>query len=386
MSQSDSHGVKPSSSRITFIPFSAQPLNKPSHSANIGERNMAIPVTGISDVPTETLEIILDFLHDDSSALYSSSLVVRNWLPSPRYHLFNRILLNEVEQWGGRVLQANVRSFLTLIRAEHCTFLSYVQCIVLNVTTQTLIDEVVNALVPLKKLSQIVLMHHRPRTNRDHASGRLIAWNGRFLHNVRDFTVNALTDFGYDAWALVASFANLRSLAIYIPERIPFVLPSPPHIPPSTFRNLRTLRLQLKGSEELLTWMQAGDGEYCALETFDLWLYSPSRRGWGPVTTLNSFLKNISDTLRHLGIGIVDYDTMADDSVHHGQHIDLGPLNLESLFLSTHDIGAVCDTLESVGTSLELEALTSEDGPKVQLRLTTTHRKAGEHFRTPTAQ
>lgn len=215
---------------------------------------------------------------------------------------------------GGRVIRENVQPFLALIRSEHCT-------IILNVATQTLVEDVIHALAPLNKFSQIVFMHHRTRRDTDYASGQtpIIAWNGTSLHNVRDFTFNALTEFGDDAWALIASFDNLCSLTINILERIPFFPPSQPHISQSRFCNLRTLRLLLKAHEELLSWLQASDGEHYALETFDLWLYNSSHRGWGPVNMLNSFLKNISDTLKHLSIGIAAYDSLVDHSVHQGQ-------------------------------------------------------------------
>lgn len=108
---------------------------------------------------------------------------------------------------GGRVIRENVQPFLALIRSEHCT-------IILSVATQTLVEDVIYALAPLNKFSQIVFMHHRTRRDTDHASGRplVVTWNGTSLQSVLDFTFNALTEFGDDAWALVASFADLSSL------------------------------------------------------------------------------------------------------------------------------------------------------------------------------
>ena len=277
---------------------------------------------GISDVPIEIIETILDFLHDDPSALYSSSLVCRNWLSSPRYHIFNRVLLNEVEQLSRRVLQENVHSFLELIRAEYCTFLSHIRYIILNVATQVLIEDVVHALAPLKKLSQIVLIHHRQRRDTHKINGNhqipTIAWNGTSFHNVHEFTFNAFIEFGDDAWALFASFTNLRSLAINISRRIPLFLPSQPHILPSIFCKLQTLRLQLKFHEQLFAFLQASDGEHYALETLDLWIYSPRYRGWGPVDALNLFLQNNSNTLKHLSVGIVGYDIRVECSAYQG--------------------------------------------------------------------
>ncbi len=127
-----------------------------------------------------------------------------------------------------------------------------------------------HALEPSKKLSQIVLLHHRQRRDtyeiNDNPRIPTIVWNGTSLHNVHDFTFNAFIEFGDDAWALFASFPNLHSLAINLSRPLPLFLPSQPHILPSIFRKLQTLRLQLKFHEQLFAFLQASDGGYYALE------------------------------------------------------------------------------------------------------------------------
>ncbi|KAF9480974.1 hypothetical protein BDN70DRAFT_578100 [Pholiota conissans] len=44
-----------------------------------------------SRLPTEVVDIIIDFLHNDKRSLAACSLVARNWLPSSRYHLIPSI-------------------------------------------------------------------------------------------------------------------------------------------------------------------------------------------------------------------------------------------------------------------------------------------------------
>ncbi len=63
---------------------------------------------GIADIPAEILEMVLDFLHDDTSTLYASSLVARDWLFATRYHTFSRVILSETPQCRRRLPKDNV--------------------------------------------------------------------------------------------------------------------------------------------------------------------------------------------------------------------------------------------------------------------------------------
>ncbi|KAI1787093.1 hypothetical protein LXA43DRAFT_867091, partial [Ganoderma leucocontextum] len=45
-------------------------------------------------LPGETIDNIIDHLHNDISALSASSLVCHPWLPSCRYHLFDTVSCN----------------------------------------------------------------------------------------------------------------------------------------------------------------------------------------------------------------------------------------------------------------------------------------------------
>ena len=258
--------------------------------------------------------MVLDFLHDDTSTLYASSLVTRDWLFATRYRTFSRVILSETPEFRRRLPKDNVHSFLELVNSPHCTFLSAIQCVVLNMTTQDLLKDVVHALTQFRNLSQMVFMQH----NTDEP----ITWNARSLPNIRDFTINTLgTTFKVDAWTLIASVSELHSLSVYTHPRRSFAagfcLPLDNYA--SHFRNLRTLRLRLVPSEALFSWFQKFIGAQMPLETLDIWFYGSTHRGWGVVTELNLFLKSVSKTLKHLSIGMAEYDyngLISDSSVY----------------------------------------------------------------------
>jgi hypothetical protein len=260
-----------------------------------------IVATGISDAPTEILEKILDFLHGDSAALYAASLVSREWVSRTRYHLFNPTVIKEYSVPDQvDLIKENVHSFLALLRSEHCTIVHAIRRLILMIATPELIKDVIDSLVVSKAApSQIVYIHNTGSTS--------ISWNAEAFQNVHDFTFNmewrALDD---ESWQLIASFPSLRTLALYTKPNATVTLP--PDICGSSFQNLRTLRLRLVASEELLHWLNNLDGSRFALETFDLRMVRSCHRTWGPVKALNTFLKSVSGTLKDLSLG-VDVDT-----------------------------------------------------------------------------
>ncbi|KAK0200999.1 hypothetical protein DFS33DRAFT_1094580 [Desarmillaria ectypa] len=72
-----------------------------------------------SQLPNETWDTIIDFLHPDHPSLVVCSLVCRSWLPRSRYHLFKRIVLRS---------QHNQQKFLrstTGMTLQNCTFGGY---------------------------------------------------------------------------------------------------------------------------------------------------------------------------------------------------------------------------------------------------------------------
>lgn len=60
-------------------------------------------------LPPEIIDIIIDHLFDDKSALRASALVSHGWLPSARYHLFRKVRIKEtnedLEIWSQNVLR-----------------------------------------------------------------------------------------------------------------------------------------------------------------------------------------------------------------------------------------------------------------------------------------
>lgn len=268
---------------------------------------------GISNIPIEILERILDFLHDDRPTLCYSSLVSRKWVLPSRYHLFNPTVINEFRLDYRGTVKENVNSFLSLVQAPCCTILPAIQNVVLNVTTLELIKHVVEALRHSKTLNilfvdQVRLPQHQS-----------VSWIASSLPDILNFSYNSSAIFGEDACRLVTSFPRLQSLAIYteIWTQVSF----PARISGSHFHHLRTLRLKLVNSEPFLDWLQSLDGWHSALETFDLRIIYESHFGWGPVNTLNSFLKASSGTLKHLSVGINYRKNYTSYSNYTSQHL-----------------------------------------------------------------
>jgi hypothetical protein len=260
----------------------------------------------ISEAPTEILESILNFLHDDCTSLFSASLVCRAWVHTPRHHLFHRTLITEI--FGrGRLMKENARSFLALAESKDCTILPAIRHIILVLTNPKLIDDVIQVLARSPLLARMVYIH-RSRVDS-------ISWNARALPMIRefafDFPWSTLDD---DAWCLIRSFSGLHTLSMYSTSGSTVVMPS--GVLGSPFRNLRTLRLRLCASEELFEWLIQKDlnGSHFMLETLDLRIHRPSHNGWGSVSSLNSFLAKSAETLKHLSVGI-HYDSGLEDNL-----------------------------------------------------------------------
>jgi hypothetical protein len=258
---------------------------------------MSVLATRISNAPTEILEKILDFLHDDHAALYAASLVSRAWVSRPRYHLFGQIVLHEyvVPDTLGAFIETHVTSFLALARSEHCTIIRAIRRLILMILSPELLQDVIDSLVRSDAVpTQIVY---------NHINSASVSWNGRTFQSVHDFTFNMeRRDLNDAAWHLVSSFPSLRTLALYTKSDTTVTLPR--DMPGASFHSLRTLRLRLVASEELLHWLKNINGSHFALETFDLRMIRSCHSGWGPVKALNAFLKSVSGTLKHLSLGI----------------------------------------------------------------------------------
>ncbi|KAF8901849.1 hypothetical protein CPB84DRAFT_1776784 [Gymnopilus junonius] len=304
--------------------------------------------------PEEIFERILDFLHDNRAALCSSSLVNRGWLLMTRYHLFGQIVLNEVET-DDYELKDNVHSFLSLMQSPHSTIVPAIRNAVLNISTQGLIPDVVRELKRSQHLTRIMFMDHT------HVSDTpSLSWISEALPNIEAFSYNTWYSVPDDAHRLFASFTRLQSLCVYTRVYTTFTFPH--DIPIPQFLRLRTLRLRLLNSEQFLDWLQALTGFQPSLETFDLRLFRLFHSGWGPIGTLNTFLKVNSGSLQHLSLGI-DYAAQVVDEdesvcVDEGRPADLSELsNLKSIFFRTHDFKAICDSLMTLHPSSKLGVL-----------------------------
>ncbi|KAJ7084937.1 hypothetical protein C8R44DRAFT_821749 [Mycena epipterygia] len=97
------------------------------------------------------------------------------------------------------------------------------------------------------------------------------------------------------------------------------------------------------------------------LETLDLNFYHCYHNGWGPVATLNSFLRANAGHLRSLALRVTydDSEGDVDDELRVTKpadgEVDLSCLpNLRSLYLSSHNVEAICSILKSAPPTLEV--------------------------------
>lgn len=250
----------------------------------------------ISDIPLEVLDIILDFLHNDAASLRAASLVSRGWVHESRHHLFNKITLKDVSSPPLGINLKNARPFLELARSNYCTFLAAIRSATFFITNAELIMDIVAVLASSKLVNQLIVRNFTQEPT---------SWDVSAFPNVRDLTYNAAPEFGENPWALVGSFSELHTLALYTHCTTVITLPS--DVSGFHFNSLRTLRLNLMASDELFHWMGNLDGAHYSLETLDLQLIRACHTGWGPVTALNSFLRGTAATLQHL-IVRVEYD------------------------------------------------------------------------------
>jgi hypothetical protein len=70
----------------------------------------------------ETVDLIIDHLHDDKLSLQACSMTCKRWLPSSRYHLFSEIYLSPF----------NVNKFRQLLETTPCSIASIVRRLTLS--------------------------------------------------------------------------------------------------------------------------------------------------------------------------------------------------------------------------------------------------------------
>lgn len=263
----------------------------------------------LATIPSELVQIILDFLHSDRPSLYSSSLVCHDWVPTTRYHLFHRLSL--LRYRSRRRPRDNVDVFLVLVRSPYCTILPSVHCLVLNVDFEygrEYIEELINVFTSCHALTTLEYFDH----SRFHRVPRPISWIANLLPGIRDLSFIAWEAFPIEERDFITSFTNLQTLSLYARRLSTFSsLQFPSDLPGGNFNQLRSLRL---GAGVLL------DSQLCnwqpQLEMFDAQLYGPSHKGWGRISPLNSLLEANQSTLVNLSVSRAHTSTKDDDGMY----------------------------------------------------------------------
>ncbi|KAJ7464235.1 hypothetical protein B0H11DRAFT_78595 [Mycena galericulata] len=319
----------------------------------------------MSEIAQELIDTILDFLHDDRNSLLSSSLVARKWVPATRFHAFNRIVINNFFV-GRQGFRDNAHIFLALCGSPHCSILSSIRTVILNVDTEFtpagpdagLLVDLIDALArtPLYKLIFI-----------DHTSlisvPVSLAWIAPRFPDLQELSYNALQRPAADLCALVAGFPALRVLSVYSSNKGSPTAPltsTLPQTPPLAFAHLHTLRIRLysRQSEDLLAWLQTAGPDGLRLETLDINVFHAYHNGWGPVIALNALLRATAAHLRALTIHVTYEDSADVDAAVRVErpaegNLDLSPLrNLHTLHLTAHNVVTVCGALNSFSSDI----------------------------------
>ncbi|KAF5386446.1 hypothetical protein D9757_005866 [Collybiopsis confluens] len=272
--------------------------------------------------PQELIDGIIEFLHDEKTALLNCSLITECTTR-------NRKVVQKVVQNGN--------TFLNLLSSSGNTIVPYITTLSLNVQEPWLI-EILRAIsgAPLAELS--VRSHTRP-------------WNTpssltevcESFPNLVDLSLAPIFTLDDEILQFLSRFKGLRSLSLTPSFRADRADEFPTDISLSGLNQLETLRLSLK-SAAMLEWFQIS-GWTPRLTTLDIILYRHHHKGWGPVSQLNSLLEKNQNTLEHLRIKVMYYNERHDwedspDGPDFG-HMDLSCLtHLRSFSARVHDIEA----------------------------------------------
>ncbi|KAK7045010.1 hypothetical protein R3P38DRAFT_2609354 [Favolaschia claudopus] len=308
-----------------------------------------------NNLAQELVDAILDFLHDDRSSLCTSALVARRWLPASRYHIFQRITLNNVFSTH-RVFRDSAQGFLDLCDSPHCSIVSSIQDVILDLDHKrapTGLRDIVRILsqAPISRLEYV---------DRTFSEPTALSWISPNLSRLQQLSYYSIDQFSKDIFPLVAHFPELRTLSIscnatdsareYIPINY-----QPLELPAFAFTHLRNLRLCLMKvqTDEFMRWLGTF-GHRIQLEELDVDGFHFYHNGWGPIESLNAFLASNGSSLTHFGLYLrYEYGDSVDDTVLLSRpsegDVDLSPLiNLRTLKLGTHNIDAVCASLNSL--------------------------------------
>ena len=72
-------------------------------------------------LPQELTDIVIDYLHDDTSSLQACSVVCRSWLPSSHWHLFYKIRVR-LDQFSDETFISALRSSNTMPTSIHMLY------------------------------------------------------------------------------------------------------------------------------------------------------------------------------------------------------------------------------------------------------------------------
>jgi hypothetical protein len=89
-------------------------------------------------IPTEIIDVIIDFLHSDKRALSVCSLVCRNWLPASQFHLFRIV----------HVRSSNVHSVINLLASPSSTVIRHVHVLHIYLPTHADMTPVFDTIAP----------------------------------------------------------------------------------------------------------------------------------------------------------------------------------------------------------------------------------------------
>jgi hypothetical protein len=73
--------------------------------------------TTMTRIPAELTDRIIDFLHSDKKTLATCALVCKSWIPSSRFHLFEKLHINH----------ETTRTFMDLLQSNNSTIEKYAQ-------------------------------------------------------------------------------------------------------------------------------------------------------------------------------------------------------------------------------------------------------------------
>ncbi|EMD41158.1 hypothetical protein CERSUDRAFT_91918 [Gelatoporia subvermispora B] len=187
-------------------------------------------------LPPETIDRIIDFLHDDPDALQDCGLVCRAWAPTTRYHLFNEVELRaeEWELWERVIFESPrvggyVRRLKVWLSSESdftrlCAFAPFLDAVIhlrclLQIPVGPQHASVLAALGPVTGLVIVCLTDNDPSGFSGIARFILSFRNAQDLL-IRCFIPPAqITD--EDINAMADAMSNLPLLRLWVPELCP---------------------------------------------------------------------------------------------------------------------------------------------------------------------